>query len=752
MVWTDPKIVGLDVHGNRAARAADVYIYKLISDDTGKSPAIGAGLAVGATVSGTVVVPSSDQRGAIRPSPTKTTTSADIGAFELYIPATTITLDSTDIVLLIADTAQLKVTNVEPANAISKDIVWESSNAAVATVSLKGLITGVSPGDAVISATIFDGGATGVCKVTVKSADVPVIGVTLDMTSNEINIGEDFMLTATVAPAGATNKDVTWSTTGADIASFDILSSDTVTITTRAPGKATITVTTTDGGKTASCDVTVIQPVTKVTLSEPQTIKVGESFDLIATVEPEDATSKDVTWKSSDESIATVSTSGRVLGIKSGNAVITVTTVGKNSSGEQLSTNCEITVTPATISVTDVKLNKSATSLKVDETDQLTATVLPVGATTTTVSWGSNNTSVATVSTSGLVTAKAAGTATITVTTTDGGRTATCTVTVTPDPIKVTGITITPTKLSLTGSASSKLTAHITPSDAANQKVTWKSSNTSVASVSESGVVNGNAPGTTTITATTDDGGKTATCAVTITVEEIEPVKPIIKDKPKDVEPAEPKNETDPAEAAKELKDTGLKETDLEVVNGAVRIVAEITHKVAENMEKGKISSFDTTYELPVFTATIAKTGDVVAIGYELKGKELLAGTPEKVQVLKILSPVSGEMFTYQSVPAEFGDKVFTVQDKKDEIVPPGTKIDTGAKYNLILFIKDGGTFDLDGKADAKVVDPTSVLGTPQAAPEPDPDDPKRRGGGCSATYAPFALLLAVPFVLRKKK
>jgi uncharacterized protein YjdB len=169
------------------------------------------------------------------------------------------------------------------------------------------------------------------------------------------------------------------------------------------------------------------------------------------------------------------------------------------------------------VSVTGVTLTPSTVSVKRNESERLTAAVAPSNATNKRVTWSSSNTSVATVS-GGIVTGVAAGTATITVTTADGGRTATASVTVsndTPDPISVTGVALTPSTLSVNQNQSATLTATVSPSNATNKNVNWSSSNTSVATVS-GGVVTGIALGTATITATTVDGGHTATALITV--------------------------------------------------------------------------------------------------------------------------------------------------------------------------------------------------------------------------------------------
>ena len=169
------------------------------------------------------------------------------------------------------------------------------------------------------------------------------------------------------------------------------------------------------------------------------------------------------------------------------------------------------------VAVTGVTVSPTTASVVAGATTTLTATVAPSNATNKNVTWSSSNTAIATVSTAGIVTGVAAGTATITVTTTDGAKTATCAVTVTSATVAVTGVTVSPTTASVAAGATTALTATVAPSNATNKNVTWSSSNTSVATVSTAGIVTGVAIGTATITVTTQDGSKTATCAVTVT-------------------------------------------------------------------------------------------------------------------------------------------------------------------------------------------------------------------------------------------
>ena len=170
-----------------------------------------------------------------------------------------------------------------------------------------------------------------------------------------------------------------------------------------------------------------------------------------------------------------------------------------------------------TYKVTGVSLNKDSLTLDVSSSETLNATVAPNNATNQKVTWTSNAESVATVDESGNVEAVAPGTATITVTTADGGYKDTCPVTVTAAPVPVTGVSLNKDSTSLTVGGTETLTATVKPEDATNKAVTWTSSNSTVATVDQNGVVTALARGTAVITATAADGrGASASCTVTV--------------------------------------------------------------------------------------------------------------------------------------------------------------------------------------------------------------------------------------------
>lgn len=173
------------------------------------------------------------------------------------------------------------------------------------------------------------------------------------------------------------------------------------------------------------------------------------------------------------------------------------------------------------VSVIGVSLNKNELSLDVNTKETLIATINPQNATNTNVSWQSNAPSIAGVSYLGEVSAYSVGTAIITVTTEDGAKTDTCTVTVTETQINtpVSSITISETNKTVMLGESFSLTYTIYPTNATNTRVTWSSSEPSVAHVSNSGYVTTLGQGNTTITVTTEDGNKTASCYLTVEIE-----------------------------------------------------------------------------------------------------------------------------------------------------------------------------------------------------------------------------------------
>ena len=431
------------------------------------------------------------------------------GSGQISVSVAGVSLDKTEIVLVEGSSEKLTAT-VEPTNATNKNVTWSSDHEAIATVDQNGTVTARRGGQATITVTTADGSKTATCTVRVRiQIGEPVQSVGLNKTELALEVGKTGTLEAKVEPSDATNKNVTWSSSNSEVATVD-----NGVVTAVSAGEAIITVTTEDGGKTATCKVTVnapqTVPVTGVTLDKAELkLEKGSTGTLKATVEPQNATNNTVTWSSSNPEVATVD-NGVVTAVSAGEAIITVTT----EDGAKTAT-CKVTVNaPQTVPVTGVTLDKTSLDLKTGDNTTLTATVNPESATNKDVTWISDKPEIAAVK-GGTVTAKAAGTAIIAVTTIDGGKIATCTVTVIPKTVQVSGIQVQGSASVYVG-GSTKLTATVTPTNATNQKVTWSSNNESVATVGTDGTVTAVSAGTATITVTTEDGQKTAACTVTV--------------------------------------------------------------------------------------------------------------------------------------------------------------------------------------------------------------------------------------------
>jgi len=257
-------------------------------------------------------------------------------------------------------------------------------------------------------------------------------------------------------------------------------------------------------------DISDTVAVTGVSLKTSINLVVGGTETLIANISPDNATNKNVTWNSSDKTIATVSEDGEVTAVGVGTAQIIIATRDGGYTAM-----CTVTVSPLMIPVTGVYL-KPSTYIATGGKETLYEYIEPNNATNKSVTWDSSNNNVATVSENGEVTAVLAGTTTITVTTDDGWYQAECKVNVSNATVPVTDISL-KTSANLEVNSTEILLAAITPNNATNQNLTWSSSNENIVTISKGGVINAKKIGTATITVTTDDGGKKAYCNITVT-------------------------------------------------------------------------------------------------------------------------------------------------------------------------------------------------------------------------------------------
>ena len=401
-----------------------------------------------------------------------------------------------------------------PSNADCKEVQWHSDNSSVASVnSSSGYIYANGVGTTRIYADAVDGsGCFDYMTVTVSDA-IFVTSVTLSQSTLSVNSGQSATLTATVNPASATNKNLSWTSSNNAVA--------TVcggVVTGVSGGMARITATATDGsGKSAYCTVYVTTTsilVSSVNIDpDKKSMYMGSSQYLYAIVCPENATNKNVTWSSTNPSVATVNpTSGLVSAQNPGTTVIRAT-AQDNSGAVGI---CELTVKP--VLVQSISVNPSTLSLPKGTSGQLSATVYPSNATNKSVKWYSCDEDIATIDEdTGEVTAVG-----------DAGETVRlwalsqddtyirgfCELSVLA-PIPVSSITLSETKRELSKNETLALSATILPQNAFVEAITWHSSDSTVASVDSNGVVTAKKDGIALITATA--GGKTsAACRIRI--------------------------------------------------------------------------------------------------------------------------------------------------------------------------------------------------------------------------------------------
>ena len=395
-----------------------------------------------------------------------------------------------------------------PENTANKNVTWKSSDTSIATVSSSGVIKAVSNGTCKIIATTTDG--TNLSASMDVIVDIKAKSVALDKTSMQITSKNSInKLVATVTPSQASQK-VAWSSSNGNIAKVDSKGR----VTPVSNGTCKIIAITTDGtNRTASCDVTVdIKFVTGISFDfNSYTItNVNQTPVFRPNITPSDAEDKNVRWSSSNTKVATVSSSGVIKAAGNGTCKITATT----TDGTNLSASFNITVN---IKATKITLDKTKIELTTGkETEKITSSIEPSIANKA-VKYTSSNTSIATVSSDGVVTAVGSGTCRIIATTTDGSKvTASCDVTVN---IKTTGMKLDKTNYTFNKAETIKINPVITPSKA-SKKLTWTSSNTKVAIVSSDGKVTPVGKGTCKITATTTDGTNlSSSCNITSNVE-----------------------------------------------------------------------------------------------------------------------------------------------------------------------------------------------------------------------------------------
>ena len=343
-----------------------------------------------------------------------------------------------------------------------------------------------------------------------EGGNVPIAEITLNKEELTLDENESETLEASIVPELASDKTIVWKSADETIASVD----ENGKVTALKAGETTITASSSDGKVSASCKVTVkavVIPVKSISLNKTEIeLTEGTSFQLEATIDPENATDKNLTWTTSNKSVATVSENGLVSALKKGTASITV----KTKDGKK-SARCNVKVVAETIELESIALNKENISLTVGSTETLALSFTPENATHKEVTWSSSNEKIATVNQSGKITAKAAGETLISVET-ENGLKKTCRVTVTENSIPATSISLNFSELTLYVNETESLVATLLPANVTDKSVSWKSENPDVVSVDVEGNLKALKEGTSVITVQSDKYDLAATCKVTV--------------------------------------------------------------------------------------------------------------------------------------------------------------------------------------------------------------------------------------------
>ena len=438
-----------------------------------------------------------------------------------------------------------------------EEVVFESTNSLIATVSSKGVVTAKGIGTTTIIAYYKNNRTSSQIEAKVYVGNL-IESIKPDSNNYSMKLGETKQAVVTLSPSNAS------------VTKLRFVSSDSSIVTTNnsgvlkaiAPGTVTININSRDGSRKTSyivvtvsedgkgkADLTGLKGIKDVTLNK-KTLKLeqGKSEKLTIEKNPSKIPSNKLQWFSRNEKIATVNKKGVVKAVGSGQTAVYLL---YDAGGGVKKTVGFARIDVDYIRLKSITVKPSSKIMKKGETVQLSISkYTPINAVNTRVNWSSSNNKVATVNSKGLVTAVGNGSATIYAVAKDGSRTTNFSrITVnetgkadskkskdtkaekdkknkkdknTTDSkkgkeVKATSIKISQSTVSIGAGQTTKLTVSFAPGNVTNKKLKWKSSNTSIATVDQDGIVKGLKKGRVTITASTTDGSKkSTTCTVNV--------------------------------------------------------------------------------------------------------------------------------------------------------------------------------------------------------------------------------------------
>ena len=404
--------------------------------------------------------------------------------------------------------------NLAPSNTSQTDVVWSSSNEAVAEVK-NGVVAGKSVGRADITIASKDNPNVKKTCVVYVSKELDKSKVTAVRNDKNINVNWTKVAHASSYVLSRYNKStgiVNDIYEGTDTAFEDKdLTSGKYVYTVKAivDENAADANLYSNSVSEESEAVIIPEPVTGIEVAndyQHMGLFVGGSGKIRYSVLPSNATNTNVTFKSLNEKVATVDANGVVTGVSEGNADIVITT-------EEGGFEAKCTVRVDGIDARGIeRVGDKTVTMVLNQTRQLQVKITPSDTTNKNVQWTSSNNSVATVDSNGVVTSKNSGSTIITATTHNGLKTEFFIEVETP----VTNITLNSNEINLNPGGTFKLDATVNPSNASNKNIKWISANESIATVDQSGNVTADVAGTTYISAVSADGKVVATCTVNV--------------------------------------------------------------------------------------------------------------------------------------------------------------------------------------------------------------------------------------------
>lgn len=403
--------------------------------------------------------------------------------------------------IIVGEELQLTGT-VIPADANNKEFTWDVDNKKIATINKDGKLTAKAAGSVKVIAKAAD--KNGISAEYSILIIVPVNEIKIDKAINEIYIGNNLSLNASILPENASNKNIVWSSSDENIATVN----QNGQITALKEGNVIIKAASEERNDIyKECNFTIkVKDVTEITIEKPDNVEniyIKDEISFKATVSPEDATYKKITWTISDENIATINQEGLLIAKKEGTVTITAT-----SECGKIFCNFIVNIKKPEIPIIGISIAKDEYKLDINNTKTISKTITPRDATDRSVTWTSSHPEIASINQRGRVQAIKGGTTTITATA--GGYTARCLVIV---RIPLENISFQEETYELMIGESLEINPIYTPEEATNKNIdSWVSDHPEIATVDYNGSVKAIKEGEAKITATSEDGAKIAEC------------------------------------------------------------------------------------------------------------------------------------------------------------------------------------------------------------------------------------------------